>query len=241
MEDDPLGIVCGKDVSCPVVTTVSNHSGRRSGGNTIIIYGKSLDIGDLVVKFNGNQSPFVSNRTPISAEVVVPMGSYKLNVVEHLYSLTLTLSSGSLAINETVMAPSGTTGIIRLISGSTYMVAVQTLIGDVSSLLGVSLTGGSNGAVAQVVSAILPEFNEDELAIGFLSNSSGRVRGAELLALHAPSGPFAPNELVKGSLSGAVVKLSGSPAYSGLVNITVENEHCAAHNISCFAGAYTYE
>jgi hypothetical protein len=244
IEDDGVdadlgGIVQQTNVSRPRLDSLSVTTGPRGGGNALFISGIALDVGTLVVKFDG-KSAAVDSVTSTSARVVVPVGVYRLHVAEHLHTLTLTINSGSLAVDEAVTTAAGSTGIVRHISGATYMIVFQTLVETLSEMVGTVLTGGVGGGVATVDAADLVTFVSNEQVFGLTSGSFGTARGGLPLIADAPTNAFAPNELVKGSVSGAMVKLLGSPANSGAVDVVVENENGQRSVGGTLVRGYTY-
>lgn len=240
LKDDPGGSVQRSNKSKPKITSLNSLIGPREGGNVLVITGEALELGDLVVKFDGNPAPTVDQRTVTTARVVVPQGCYRLNVLEHLHALTLTITSGSLALNEAVTTDGGSVGVIRRIDGSTYNVIFQTIRETPTEMVGTSLIGGGTGGTASIDTASLPSFADGEQALGLSTSAIGVARGGTLLTVDNPTTSYASDELVKGESSGAMVKLGGSPAYSGLVDVTVENENGQRVTGGTIDGAYTY-
>ncbi len=244
MEDDGVaaesgGLVVRKNVSTPAIQSLNVSTGPREGGNVLIVTGNRLEVGALVVKFDGKPAPTVDERTITTARVVVPQGCYRLNVLEHLHVLTLTITSGALVLNEAVTTDGGSVGVIRHIDGSTYMVVFQTLVETPAAMVGTSLIGGGTGGTADIDAADLLAFTDGEQVLGLSSGAYGVARGGTLLTVDNPTTSYASDELVKGETSGAMVKLTGSPAYSGLVDVTVENEHGQRVD-GTLIGVYTY-
>jgi len=75
-----------------------------------------------------------------------------------------------------------------------------------------------------VAETITPGFIVGEEVVGEESGSRAVVRTAVPLVVDSPLRAFSPSELVIGAASGARVRLSTQP-YSGVVDVTVENEH----------------
>lgn len=221
------GGVKGHDVSRPRIDSVNIPFGPLAGGNVITLLGRSLDIGDLVVKFDGKLAPVVSSRTTASVSVTVPVGVYRLNVDEYLHTLVLSNISGSLPlrVSEAVTTTAGSTGIIRHIEGATHMVVFQTLSETLAEMVGTTLIGGARGTTAHISGANFVVCQDGEQVTGLSSGATGSVRSESFLVVDAPTGAFAPDELVQGTDSKAMVKLTDTPAYSGAVDVIVENEH----------------
>jgi len=234
------GLVKGGNVTQPKINSLNVITGPRTGGNALCVSGDALEHGSIVVRFDGKPAPTVDQRTATTARVVVPVGVYRLNVAENLHTLSLTITSGSLALDEAVVTAGGSNGVIRQITGSTYMVVFQILVETPSAMAGTTLLGGVGGGTAIINTAELAAFGDGECVFGLTSGASGSARGGSLLIVDAPTNSFAPNELVKGSISGAMVKLGGSPANSGLVDVSVENEHGRRLVGGSLEGAYTY-
>ena len=239
-DGDPDGGVQPKDVSAPMVTSLNISSGPRTGGNAAFITGEALAVGNLVVKVGGKAAPMVDSRTETSARVVMPPATYQLNVAERCHKLTLTLTFGSLSVDEAITSTAGSTGTIRHIDGNQYMVAFVNLAELLEDMVGTSVIGGGSGGVATVTAASKPEFQVGESLNGLTSGSVGVVRTVVPLVVDSPSGGFSPNEVVSAPISGAFVKLGGSPAYSGLVDVIVENEYGQRASGGVLVGAYTY-
>jgi hypothetical protein len=265
IEDDGIpvssgGFVRSKNVTQPKITGINLASGPREGGNILVITGDALEHGTLVVSFDGKPSPLVDQRTRKNARVVLPFGSYRLNVHETLHTLTLSIISGSLGIDEAITTSNGSTGVIRHINGNVYTVVFQALVEELghafkqppkkaknpaherAQLTGSTLVGGVGGGTAIITNADLLTFIDGELVTGLTTRATGLARGSnsDVLIVDSPTASFGPDELVKGSTSGAMVRLSGSPAYSGKVDVTVENEYGQRLAGGTLSGAYTY-
>jgi len=243
--DDGIPTVSGgsvelSNVSKPRIDSLNVAAGPREGGNVLIVTGHALDAGALVVKFADEASPTVDNRTETTARVVVPPATYMLSVLERCTKLTLSVVSGSLAVDEAVTSTAGSSGVIRLIEGSVYWIAFGTLVEELNDMVGTNLTGGGSGGVRQVDAAVEVPFTVGENVIGLSSVVVGVVRSDTPLAVVAPTGGYAPNELVQGASSGALAKLTSSPAYSGLVDVSVENEFGQRLAGGSLPGVYTY-
>jgi len=239
-DGEPSGIVKLQNVSTPQITSLNVVVGAREGGNALIITGEALEVGTLVVKFAGRPCSIVDNRTRDTARVVVPRATYAINVLEQCHKLTLNVTPGVLAVDEAVTSDAGSTGVIRLIEGSTYWIAFANLAETLDEMIGTNLTGGVSGGVASVVIATAVEFLVDEAVTGQSSGAFAVVRDAQPLVVTSPTTGFAPNELVRGDSSDALVKLTSSPAYSGLVDVSVENEYGQRLTGASLPGAYTY-
>ena len=233
------GGVCTKNISRPSLASLNVSSGSREGGNALIITGEALDVGTLVVKFAEEACPVVDNRTSTTARVVLPAATYTLNVLERCHKLTLDVITGSLSVGEAVTTLAGSTGTIRLIDGTTYWIAFANFAETLEAMVGTSLVG-SSGGTADIDSVEAVPFTVGETVFGLSSVVSGTVREDMPLLVYAPTGGFAPNELIQGADSGALAKLTGSPAYASLVDVSVENEYGQRLTGGTLSGAYTY-
>jgi hypothetical protein len=223
-----------------MIASLNVATGPREGGNALIITGSALEVGNLVVKFAGETSPLVDNRTATTARVVVPSATYALNIAERCYRLTLSLTSGSLAVDEAVTSEAGSSGLIRLIDGNIYWIAFTNFSETLDELIGTNLVGGGSGGTASVDAATAMDFNVGEVVTGLSSGAFAIVQDAPTLVVKSPTAGFAPDELVRGDNSGALVKLTSSPAYSGLVDVSVENEHGQRLTGASLPDTYTY-
>jgi len=239
-DGDPDGLVELGNITRPSLNSINVVTGAREGGNALIITGNALDAGTLVVRFAEEPAVTVDNRTATTARIVVPRATYAINVLEQCHKLTLNVAPGALAVDEAVTSDAGSTGVIRLIEGSTYWIAFANFAETLNEMIGTNLTGGVSGGVASVVIASAVEFLVDEVITGQTSGAFAVVRDAEPLVVTSPTAGFAPNELVRGDFSDALVKLTSSPAYSGLVDVTVENEYGQRPTGASLLGAYTY-
>jgi len=245
LADDPAGSVQPMNMSRPKITSINATSGYRAGGNVIFISGEALEVGDLVVRFAGKAAPTVDQRTKTTARVVVPQGCYRLNVEELLSRLVVAVTNGSFQVGESITTSDGSTGVVRHIASSVFMVYMSTLVTSLDDLVGLTVSGGSSGATGTINAVSMPLFSDGEIGRGTTSLTSGLMRDSAATpyapVVDNPTDSFAPGELVEGTVSGAMVKLSGSPAYSGLVDITVENEYGQRDSGNTLEDAYTYQ
>lgn len=245
MEDDGIpadqgGTIQQTNISRPTLASLNAVTGPRTGGNALVITGSRLELGTLIVRFDGKPALTVDQRTLTTARVVVPQGCYRLNVEEHLHVLTLTITSGALIVNEAVTTDGGSVGVIRHIDGSTYKVIFQTLVETPAAMVGTRLVGGGTGGTADIDEADLPVFTDGEQVFGLSSGAYGSARGGTLLIVDNPTTSYSSDELVQGESSGAMVRLTGNSPYSGLVDVSVENEHGQRVVNGTLIGAYTY-
>jgi len=89
VEDDGVDVSLGGsvvlvDVSSPGIESLTLMSGPRTGGYALYIFGRSLDIGDLIVKFGGKPCSIVDHREYDRARVVLPQGQYTINVQDYI-------------------------------------------------------------------------------------------------------------------------------------------------------------
>lgn len=243
LEDDGLdaslgGLVTSSNVTQPRIDSLNISAGPRLGGNALFLLGGALENGALVVKFDGKPAILVDTVTEGSARAVVPPASYRLNAEEYLYAFSLTVYSGSLSAGEAVTTADGSTGIVRYV-GSTFMIALQSRVGTIESMVGTIMTGAGGGA-ATIDAITLPTFLPGEGVTGLTSGTGAVLRTNLPIVVDTPSGAFAVNELVKGDASGAMVRLTASPAYSGIVDVSVENENGQRVVGGLLPGAYTY-
>lgn len=245
LEDDGVDVGSGgsvqkKNVSQPQIDSINTSTGPRTGGTSLFITGAALEVGALTVKFGDEPCATVDSRTATSARVVTPPATYTLNVAERCHKLSLTITAGSLAVDEAITTDAGSTGTIRLIEESAYWVYFASLNETLEAMVGTNLTGGGSGGVATVDVVEDPDFAVGETISGLSSAMSGTVRNDSPLRVYAPSGGFSPDELVRGAASNALAKLTSSPAYSGLVDVTIENEHGQLLTGGSLSGAFTY-
>jgi hypothetical protein len=221
---NPMVAVSLTNVSKPRINSVNVATMPRTGGTNIVIHGQALNVGNLVVRFNGVAAPQVDQRTATSARVVTPPGSYLLNVAERIVRLVLTPLLGSFSVGESFTTNGGGTGVVRRINGNQHAVFFANIASGLSSLVGTSIVGNS-GAVATVASADIPRLQVGEVVSGSISAAMAVVRTVSPLRVDSPTCGFVVDELVTGTTSGAVVRLAATAPYSGAVAITVENEY----------------
>lgn len=245
LADDPFGSVKPVNTSRPKILSLNVTTGMRTGGNVLYISGVALEVGTLTVRFGGIAAPVVDERTATSARVVVPRGCYHLNVAELLSRLVVSVSGGVFQADETVIAQDGSTGVLRHISGTVYMVYMATIVTSLNGLIGRTLSGATSGATGTITAASTPVFAAGEVGRGITSYANGLMRSSAEdpynPIVDQPTDAFVPAELVEGLTTGAMVKLTGSPAYSGLVDVVVENEYGCRAAGEVLVGAYTYQ
>lgn len=235
------GLVARMNVSAPKIDSINIATGPRTGGNVAYITGAALDIGStLVVKFGGKAATVVDQRTATTARVVVPPATYTLNVVAPSTLLVVTPISGTFQANEAFTSPAGSTGTIWKAEGNKHWVQINYRAPEDVGLVGMGMTGGTSGAIGTVASLTTTMFLPGENIIGLTSAAQGVIRTRNPLVVDAPSNGFAPSEYVRGTASNTLAKLTTSPAYSGLVDITVENEYGQRKTGGALLGAYTY-
>lgn len=230
------GFVSSQSVSTPRIDTLSLTSGVRPGGEALYIFGSALDVGNLVVKFGGRTAQAVTNRTGTQARVVTPIGVFSLPGAAMLHRVRLANLAGTLSVGTTLMFTDGSRATIRRVDSPTvYWVRFSVLKNSLAALTGQVASGsGGSGPVAEVTAASLIPGE------GLTGMTSG-ARGALItpFRVSAPSGEFAAGEVVRGDASGACALL-GSPAVSGLVDVTVENEYGRRHTGGTLVGGFTY-
>lgn len=235
------GLVACLNVSAPRIDSINIATGPRTGGNVAYITGQALDIGTtLVVKFGGKAATVVDQRTTTTARVVVPPATYTLNVASTSTLLVVTRISGTFQANEAFISPAGSTGVIWKVEGNKHWVQIDYHAPEDVALVGMGMTGGTSGAIGTVASLTTTMFLPGENIIGLTSAAQSVIRTRNPLVVDAPSSGFAPSEYVRGSASDTLARLTGSPAYSGLVDVTVENEYGQRKTGGALSGAYTY-
>lgn len=224
-----------KNISPPKILAVAPSNCRFAGGKAVRILGVGLDVGNLVVKFGGTVAEVV-NRSATTAVVTAPKGKLSLFVAEGpLARLTISQPNGAFILDEAISLGKSGVGRIRKVDGELLYVTVQS--GELAARL--NIVGSASGAAASVINHHIPVFQDGELVIGDSTGASGFIFDQRTVV--EPTGPFAPNELVIGQTSGAIVKLSPSPAFDSLVSVTVENDYgMRADGSSCLQRCFTY-
>jgi len=235
------GIVTKQNVSRPRIDSISVTTGPREGGNALVITGSALDVGGLKVRFAGIEAQTVDSRTATPARVVVQYATYTLNIAEQAHKVDISSVSGSFVLDESVTTTAGSTGVIRLIEGSALWIYFSSLSESIQDMSGSTLTGGISGASATVVSASAIPFLQGETISGMTTGATGTVVSTSPFTVKGPSAGFGPEELVRGSNSGAILRLTASPAYSGAVDVEVENEFGQRTVGARLVSAYTYD
>lgn len=238
---DEGGSITSKDVSMPRIDSLSISGGSRTGGTTTIIHGSSLDVGDLVVHVGSGEAQ-VTNRSSTEATISTPPGNYSLNVAEgSMVELVFESVTGSFTPNESfTVAGSVASGMVRVVNGTTLTVSINAIVVKLSELSGILVVGGSSGAYGNVLTAQMILFQAGEQITGLASGARGVLLDGPTFVIDQPTGGFAPNELVVGTASGATAKLAASPAYSGAVDVTVENEYGRRDSGGKLVLGYTY-
>jgi hypothetical protein len=230
------GLVSYRNVSTPRIDSVSVASGTRSGGEALYIFGSALDVGALVVRFGGVPVQAVTNRTTTQARVVTPIGRFVFQAMRPLYRLRLTNTVGTITVGQTIRTTNGSLATVRFFEGPTsFQVQFTSLTGTATALAGqVASTPTGSGPIATVTTSPLITGE------GLTGLQSG-ARGAFIApsAVIAPVGNFLANETVRGDASGSCAAL-GTPAVSGLVDVTVENEYGRRHTGGTLVGGFTY-
>ena len=229
LEDDGIsaedgGCLSQKNVSAPLITSVSVAGGLVKGGTRLLLSGQALDVGTLVVHF-GSHDGIVLKRTSSTAEVSVPSGGYKLFVDGGTLSqILISPRSGNFTVGEHLtFVGTGVIGQVCAANAGDLVVEFVTP-SDLDSLVGLRVTGSqssSSGTVSNVsTSSLIP----GETLLGVDSKSMGTIESVSPLLVFSPTGKFSPGEIVKGQGSGACVRLKATNYYSGTVDICVSNE-----------------
>ncbi len=244
--DDGVGLESGgsimrKNISRPGVSQLDITAGVRNGGTVVTLTGSALEQGVLNVKFGELDALNITNRTETSVQVTTPPATYTLNVAEYLFKATLGGVSGTLLVDEAfTVGTTGASGSIRHIDGSTYLLHIPTIPTPAPELIGEWLTGGTSSATGRIdaldPTALLP----GEQVVGQTTGAIAVVAKAAPVVVTTPTDGFGANELVLGQASGNGVVLGPSPAYSGAVDVVVENELGQRSSGSTLAGGYTY-
>jgi len=243
LEDDGIDVSSGgfvrvENISSPKIESLNLSGGTRAGGQSLVIFGSSLDIGKLVVKFGGKPAKSVTKVTATSARVITPVGQYTLNSQEVASNIIFTSLSGVFNVGDTITTKLGSRGKLRLISEETYWIGWTMLNESVASLIGMLLTGSSGGSRV-VASSATPTWIVGEGVTGLTSGAKGVVSSVVPFIVDSPSKEFAANELVKGDASGAYLFTASKP-FSGAVDVSVENEHGQRDSGGVVSHGFTY-
>jgi hypothetical protein len=230
------GSVSATNISSPRIDSLTVTSGSRTGGEALYILGEALDVGNLVVKFGGRPAQAVTNRTATQARVVTPVGVFALPGAAMLHRVRLTNLTGTMSVGSTLNFTDGSRATIRHVDGPTaYWVRFTVLKTSLAVLAGQVASGPTgSGPVAEVTA---PSLIPGEGLTGMTSGARGAYVAP--FSINAPSGVFAASEVVRGDASGSCALL-GSPAISGLVDVTVENEYGRRHTGGTLVGGFTY-
>lgn len=121
VEADQGGFVNIKNVSQPGIDYLTIASGSRTGGEALYIMGSSLDVGTLVVKFNGTPVQAITNRTATQARIVTPVGQFTLNVDQ--------IITGTFILGEEVRGQSsGCRAVVKSLSPFVVSAPTQPLV-----------------------------------------------------------------------------------------------------------------
>jgi hypothetical protein len=241
LEDDgqPVssgGGVISSNVSSPRIDSLTIGSGPRTGGTALYINGSALNIGNLVVKFAGKPVQAVTNRSATQARVVTPIGRYAFPGAKVLHKLLLSNRTGNITAQQPVQFSNGSQATVRFVESPLVMwIQFSTITAPITAFAGSVVTGPTgSGPVASVT---LPAFIVGEGVTGLSSSARGTFVAP--FCADAPSAAFANGELLKGDASGATALL-GTPAYSGAVDVTVENEYGIRQTGGTLVGGFTY-
>lgn len=230
------GCVSATNVSAPRIDALSVASGPRTGGNSLYVFGSALDVGNLIVKFDGVTAQAVTNRSASQARVVAPIGRYYFTGAASLRRIRLNNANGIISAGDLVRFTNGSTGIVRHADDlSSLWVEFTSLVGPSSGLVNQTL-GAPKGA-GVVAGATAPDFIPGEGITGLSSGARGTC--IKPFGVSAPSTAFVANEIVRGEASGTCARLGATP-YSGRVNVTVENEYGQRQIGGTLVGGYTY-
>lgn len=246
IEDDGVDIGAGgsivkRDITRPGLTSLDVTGGPREGGTTVVLTGKAFNTGTVRVFFGTREAGFIS-KTDTSAVVVTPPGSYSLLLEEGPYAVcSLVGKTGNFSLNELFTGASpACAGSVRYIYQNTVGIWLNTpsVIGD---LEGCTITGATSGAAANIASVAVPRFVVGEQVTGATNGSQGVIKSFDgrTITLDLPTGPFSADELIVGEASGARGRL-GSPAYSGAVDVRVENEYGVSAAGGTITNGFTY-
>lgn len=218
-----IGLV---DVSQPAVHSISPSSDVLGGGAAITLTGHRLDLGSLVVKFDGVPGVNLRSRTETSAVVDAPAGYIKLvEIGDRQRKLEFSGASGAFQVGETLTGQLRG-GTLRVAAYDVDHVMVEEIRGQID--LGEQFTGDLSGELA-TAGTYHPDFQVGETVQGETSNATAVVRASssypdKLIKVDTFNGQFQADEWVVGLTSQARVQLSSTPQ-DGSVLVTVENEN----------------
>jgi hypothetical protein len=229
------GCVNITNISPPRIDSLSVVSGARTGGEALYVYGSALDVGSLVIKFDGVPVRAVTNRSATQARIVTPIGRYYFQNAVNLHKITLNSKAGAFSLNDIVWFDNRSSGVIRHIEASTLWIHLLALTSPASAIAGqvVHAPHGSGRVESVVAASFLP----GESVRGLTSGSRGAI--IEPLGVTAPSAHFVADEIIRGDASGSCAVL-GTPAHSGRVSVTVENEYGLRSVGGTLVGGFTY-
>ena len=229
------------DVSAPRVDGVNPTSDQIVGGAAVTLSGHRLDLGSLVIKFNGTPGTSLRNRTDASATVDAPAGHIRLDEIgERQRKLDYSTASGTLQVGDELLGLSRGGKLLVKVVDPSY-VLVETVRGQIDA--GEQFTATPSGVTA-TAGTYHPEFQVGETVRGETSNATAVLRilqgePDQLLKVDTFNGQFVADEWVEGLTSGARVQLSSSPQ-DGSVVITVENENGSRSVGGALYGVFSY-
>lgn len=146
IDPDNGGLVVSENTSTPRILGLNSTAGSSTGGEAVFVMGTALDIGTLVVKFDGKPVQQISKRTSTSARVVTPPGAYRLHVSA--------FTEGQFVVGEPVSGNNSLAkGVVRSIAPfivdapTRQFTTLETVVGEVSGAQLVLNTIPYSGAV----------------------------------------------------------------------------------------------
>lgn len=235
---DSIGLV---DISKPRVDSLSPNNDVLAGGAAVTISGHRLDLGTLVVKFDGTAGTNLRSRTETSAIVDAPAGTIKLvEINERQRKLEFSGASGGFQVGE-IITGQLRGGQLRVTAYDPAYLMVESVRGQID--LGEQFTGANSGSLA-TAGTYHPDFQVGETVQGETSNATAVLQVAtdgitKLLRANGFVGQFQADEWIVGLTSGARVQLSSVPQ-DGSVLVTVENENGVRGVGGKLYGGFTY-
>jgi len=230
------GSVVAINISRPRIDSVDVSAGSALGGNRITLTGHALDCGELVVKF-GEETANVISRSATTAYVSAPIGQYKFNILTGPY-LKVTLSDATGEFVEREQLQTSQDKVAMIVKIDKNCVWIDGSSEDFPN--GSSVFGTTSRVTANVVMSTTPQPFKGEIVEGSTSGALAIVSNTSPLEVKRPSRSFAPLEFVIGKSSDAVIRLTSSPAYSGMVDVTVENEFGSRTKGHRLSGGFVY-
>lgn len=242
VEDDGNGGIQRKDVSQPKATGLgAAQSGSIAGGTTVRVDGEALNVvGSMpVVLFDGVPGTNVVVQNDVAIDVDTPAGTVAIDVAEVCQRLDHgTVSNGPYQGGETVTGDtSSATGTVREVGAGYIMVAVTAGVFQETE----TVTGTTSTASATLNTLTAPVLQQGETVTGQTSGETGNVAAlSPRVRVSGLSGALSANELVKGSTTGALYKLSATPT-DGIVDVVVESDIHGRRGVDqTLSGAYEY-